>query len=83
MFSGNEKKKIESNRWEIYTGRRFGNNSVKVFSNRSGKFLIVIKKYFFGFTVRTEKKIVNDLETVEDLMNTLKFESLEFKRTIK
>ena len=43
LFSGNEKKEIESNRWKIFSGRRFGNNSVEVFSNSSGKFLIVIK----------------------------------------
>jgi len=69
-----EKKNIKDEEGNFLEGLRVRNKSIKIFKSANNKFIVVIKKYFFGIPIRKEKVTVDDYETAEEYMDDLRFE---------
>jgi hypothetical protein len=57
---------------DFIKGIRVGSNSAKIYKYEEGKFLVVLKKYFFGVCYYRNEIIVEDFFTAEDYIRNLK-----------
>jgi len=69
-----ETKNIKDDKGDFLEGLRVKNKSIKIFKTDGNKFIIVVKKYFLGITIREEKIIVDDYDIAEEYMEDLRFE---------
>jgi hypothetical protein len=57
---------------DFIKGIRVGNNSAKIYQYEGNKYLVILKKYIFGFCYSTQEIIVDDYFTAEDYIRNLK-----------
>ncbi len=59
---------------ELLDGIRIKRQSVKIYKRFDGKFLIILKKYFFKYPFSEQRIVVDTYEEAEDYLVDLKFE---------
>ena len=77
-LSSKEKESVEG--YHFYSALKMRNTAMNVYRKGDDKYLVIIKKYFLWFPIKSMKYFFEDFEKVEDMMQSMKFDGLEFSR---